>query len=269
MSSILLKGPGVVLVDGEVASTSVLISDGRIRKISPEISVADAIEIDLTNTTLFPGFIDMHIHGANGVDIMDAGPSDLIDLSKFLASEGVTAWVPTLVPASHEIYARAVSGISSAIENKRGAGARILGIHYGGPFVNMAQCGALHKDYFKTYQAPPDLDSLPIPRTGIRMTTMSPEIEGGVELVGALKERGWIVSIGHTRADVEVLDRAFNAGAHHMTHFMNAMAPLHHRNPGPIGWGMSRGDVSCDIIADGIHLDPFVLKLLFNRNGPH
>src|SRR4029078_3568897 len=130
MSSILLKGPGVVLVDGEVASTSVLISDGRIRKIRPEISVADAIEIDLTNTTLFPGFIDMHIHGADGVDIMDAGPSDLIDMSRFLASEGVTAWVPTFVPASDATYARAVNVISNAIETSHGATARILGIHY-------------------------------------------------------------------------------------------------------------------------------------------
>jgi len=256
-----------VLADGEVASTSVLISDRLIRKISPEISVAGAIEIDLTNTTLFPGFIDTHIHGADGVDIMDAAPSELIDMSKFLASEGVTAWVPTFVPASDATYARAVNAISNAMETRHGATARILGIHYEGPFVNMAQCGALHKDYFKTYQAPLDLDSLPIPGTGIKMTTMSPEIEGGVELVGALKERGWIVSIGHTRADVEVLDRAFNAGARHMTHFMNAMAPLHHRNPGPIGWGMSRNDVSCDIIADGIHLDPFVLKLLLNIKG--
>src|SRR5215470_6467001 len=186
MTSTILKTARVVLADREVASTSVLIMEGRISKISPKISAADAFEINLTNTTLFPGFIDMHIHGANGVDIMDAGPSDLIDMSKFLASEGVTAWLPTFVPASDETYARAVNVITNAIETTRGATARILGIHYEGPFVNMAQCGALHKEYFKTYQAPVDLDSLPIPRTGIKMTTMSPEIEGGIELVGAL-----------------------------------------------------------------------------------
>ena len=256
-----------MLSQGEGASTSVLITGGRISKIGPDISAADAIEIDLTNTTLFPGFIDMHIHGANGVDIMDAGPSDLIDMSKFLSSEGVTAWLPTFVPASDRTYARAVNVISNAIETTPGATARILGIHYEGPFVNTAQCGALHKDFFRTYKASIDLDCLPIPRTGIKMTTMSPEIEGGIELVRALKGQGWIVSIGHTRADVQVLDRAFNAGARHMTHFMNAMAPLHHRDPGPIGWGMSRGDVSCDIIADGIHLDRFVLKLLLKIKG--
>jgi N-acetylglucosamine-6-phosphate deacetylase len=267
MTSIVLKGPRVVLADREIAATSLLITDGRISKIGPEIPATGAIEIELAHTTLFPGFIDMHIHGANGVDIMDAGPSDLIDMSKFLASEGVTAWVPTFVPASDEIYDRAVKVISNAVETERGAAARILGIHYEGPFVNTVQCGALHKDYFRTYQAPADLDSLPIPRTGIKMTTMSPEIEGGIELVGALKEKGWIISIGHTRADVDMLDRAFNAGARHMTHFMNAMAPLHHRDPGPIGWGMSREGVSCDIIADGIHLDRFVLKLLLKIKG--
>jgi N-acetylglucosamine-6-phosphate deacetylase len=267
MTSILLKTARVVLADREVSSTSVLITEGRISKISPEISAPDAIEIDLAHSALFPGFIDMHIHGANGVDIMDAGPSDLIEMSKFLASEGVTAWLPTFVPASDETYARAVNVISNAIETRSGATARILGIHYEGPFVNTAQCGALHKDFFRTYQGPSDLDSLPIPRTGIKMTTMSPEIEGGILLVRALKEKGWIISIGHTRADVELLDRAFDAGGRHMTHFMNAMAPLHHRNPGPIGWGMSREGVSCDIIADGIHLDPFVLKLLLKIKG--
>src|SRR5688500_2974011 len=101
----------------------------------------------------------------------------------------------------------------------------------------------------------------------VRMITLAPEIAGGVELVRELKKRGWIISIGHTRATLEVLDQAFAAGARHMTHFMNAMSPLHHRSPGPIGWGLSRDDVTCDLIADGIHLDPFMLKLLVKIKG--
>lgn len=92
--------------------------------------------------------------------------------------------------------------------------------------------------------------------------TLAPEIEGGLNLVKELNYRGWVVSIGHTRANIEVLDGAFKAGAHHLTHFMNAMAPLHHRSPGPVGWGLSRDDVTCDVIADGVHLDPVMLKLL-------
>jgi N-acetylglucosamine-6-phosphate deacetylase len=94
------------------------------------------------------------------------------------------------------------------------------------------------------------------------MTTMAPEIAGGVELVRELTRRGWIVSLGHTRADFEVMDEALAAGARHMTHFMNAMTPLHHRAPGPIGWGLSRDEVTCDFIADGVHLDREMLRLL-------
>jgi N-acetylglucosamine-6-phosphate deacetylase len=96
---------------------------------------------------------------------------------------------------------------------------------------------------------------------------VAPEIEGGVELVRELHRRGWIVSIGHTRAGFEVLDQAYEAGARHMTHFMNAMAPLHHRAPGPVAWGLSRDDVTCDLIADGIHLDPHMLRLLLKLKG--
>ncbi len=146
-------------------------------------------------------------------------------------------------------------------------GARILGIHYEGPFVNSAQCGALHTEYFKTYSGPKDLDSLPLPENSIRMITMAPEVAGGVELVRELKRRGWVISIGHTRADLKLLDDACAAGARHMTHFMNAMAPLHHRSPGPIAWGLSRDDVTVDLIADGVHVDPFMLRLLMKIKG--
>lgn len=99
------------------------------------------------------------------------------------------------------------------------------------------------------------------------MITLAPEIDGGVELVRELKRRGWVISIGHTRATLDLLDQAFAAGARHMTHFMNAMPPLHHRSPGPIAWGLSRDDVTCDVIADGIHLDPFMLQLLVKIKG--
>jgi N-acetylglucosamine-6-phosphate deacetylase len=147
-------------------------------------------------------------------------------------------------------------------------GARVVGLHYEGPFVNSAQCGALHVEHFETYSRPQDLDVLRVPENGVRMITVAPEVTGGLDLVRELKARGWVISIGHTRASVEVLDAACDAGAHHMTHFMNAMSPLHHRTPGPIAWGLSRDDVTFDLIADGIHLDPFMLRLLVKIKGP-
>ena len=262
MTTLLLKNANVVLPDREV-SASVLIEDGQI--VSLEAEQGDE-EIDLAGTTLLPGFIDVHIHGAAGIDVMDATAAGLLEVSEYLASQGVTSWLPTFVPASDEHYASAIAVISEAMRGQ-GLGARVLGVHYEGPFVNTAQCGALHTEYFKTYSAPADLDSLPLPSTGVRMITMAPEVAGGVELVRELKKRGWVISIGHTRAGLELLDQACDAGAHHMTHFMNAMAPLHHRSPGPIAWGLSRDDVTVDVIADGIHLDPFILRLLLKLKG--
>jgi N-acetylglucosamine-6-phosphate deacetylase len=125
----------------------------------------------------------------------------------------------------------------------------------------------LHKEHFKTYSGPEDLACLSTPEGAVRMITLAPEINGGVELVRELKARGWVISIGHTRADLRILNEACEAGARHMTHFMNAMPSLHHRAPGPVAWGLSREDVTFDVIADGIHLDPFMLRLLVKMKG--
>src|SRR5262245_58832314 len=157
MKTLLLKNANVVRSDREVKGGSVFIREGRI--VSFEAEVAGE-EIDLAGATLLPGFIDVHIHGAVGVDVMDATAADLRKVSEYLASEGVTSWVPTFVPASDENYASAIAAISEAMD---GPGARVLGVHYEGPFVNTAQCGALHTEYFKTYSSVEDLDSLPLP----------------------------------------------------------------------------------------------------------
>ncbi|HEX3249131.1 MAG TPA: N-acetylglucosamine-6-phosphate deacetylase [Pyrinomonadaceae bacterium] len=261
MTTLLLKNANVVLPDREAPGGSVLIEEGKIVSLDAR---QGGEEIDLAGATLLPGFIDFHIHGAAGIDVMDATANDLHEVSEYLASQGVTGWLPTFVPASDDNYASAIAAISEAMH---GRGARVLGVHYEGPFVNTAQCGALHTEYFKTYSSPEDLNSLPLPATGVRMITLAPEVSGGVDLVRELKTRGWVISIGHTRADVKLLDAACEAGAHHMTHFMNAMAPLHHRNPGPIAWGLSRDEVTFDCIADGVHLDPFMLRLLLKVKG--
>jgi N-acetylglucosamine-6-phosphate deacetylase len=265
---LLLRHAAVVLPDRTVARATVLIEEGLIAAIdeTDALKSSAALSIDLGGTTILPGFIDVHIHGAVGVDVMEATAEGLREVSTYLAQQGVTGWLPTFVPASDENYATAVAAISQAMQSD---GARVLGVHYEGPFVNTAQCGALHTEYFKTYSGPEDLDSLPVPDQSVRMITLAPEISGGVELVRQLNSRGWVISIGHTRADLRVLAEARDAGARHMTHFMNAMAPLHHRSPGPIAWGLSSDDVTFDLIADGLHLDPFMLRLLVKIKGAH
>jgi N-acetylglucosamine-6-phosphate deacetylase len=260
----ILKSTKTILPNREAMDISLVISDGLIQRIEPGGFAVES-EFDLSDCVLFPGFIDVHNHGAVGVDVMDAAASDLVEVSRYLSSQGVTGWLPTTVPAADENYAQVAQAIGHSMREH--GGARVLGIHYEGPFVNTLQCGALHTQCFKTYSTPGDLNFLKTPVTGPRMITLAPEVEGGLELVAELNRLNWVVSIGHTRADLKLLDAAFVNGARHMTHFMNAMAPLHHRTPGPVNWGLARDDVSCDIIADGIHLDVSVLKLLLKIKG--
>lgn len=280
----------IVLPSRILEGAALTAKQGRIVHIGPRKSLSGET-IELKGCTLYPGFIDVHIHGAMGVDTMEANKSGLQNVAVFLASQGVTAWLPTLVPAPERDYQVAVKAITELMAEQSDAskpglsnesdeqpsetqqwelGARVLGVHYEGPFVNQLQCGALRTDYFRRLAALSDLDRLPLPHSNqaVKMMTVAPEVERGIELVNDLRVRDWVVSIGHTSADVEVLDRAYEAGARHMTHFMNAMAPMHHRAPGPIGWGLSRKDVTCDVIADGVHLDPFMLNLLLRTKTP-
>src|SRR5205807_4818583 len=114
------------------------------------------------------------------------------------------------------------------------------------------------------------LDSLPTVKDekAVHLMTLAPEIDGGIALIKELTKRGWITSIGHTRANPGMLDEASLAGARHMTHFMNAMTPLHHRAPGPVGWGLLQDEVTCDVISDGVHLDTAILKLIVRNKSP-
>ena len=279
---LLLRNARLVLPDRATAPASLVVEGNRIARILKETDhyVGDDQVIDLTGLTLFPGFIDIHIHGAMGIDTMEAGSAGLARIAEFLATQGVTAWVPTLVPAAPEQYEQAISAIEQAgaqtsvseiNDNGLDPGpiASVLGVHYEGPFVNSAQCGALHGEHFRTFKSLADLDSLPTikHKSAIHLMTVAPEIEGGIDLVKELRRRNWVVSIGHTRAPVDVLDQAMAAGARHMTHFMNAMTPLHHRTLGAVGWGLLNDQVTLDIIADGLHVDPAILRFVVQSKG--
>lgn len=274
----LLRRARIITPEGALNDASLLLEEGRIGRIyeSDEASkeAKHARAFDCEGLTVLPGFLDIHIHGAQGVDALEASSDDLLRVARFLATQGVTSWLPTLVPAPDEEYERAARAVSQLMHRQDEAaeetGARALGIHYEGPFVNERQCGALRTEFFRTYARPEDLKTLArVPHErALHMTTLAPEIEGGVLLIEELSARGWTVSIGHTRADAETLERAHRAGAKHFTHFMNAMPQLHHRAPGPVGFGLAREDVTCDIIVDGVHLDPLVVRMIVRSKTP-
>ena len=267
--ALLLRQARIVLPERIIKRADLVIEDGRIARLlepSAEAQAEAEVTLDLEGLTLLPGFIDAHIHGSVGVDTMEAEADDLHRVAVFLAQNGVTAWLPTLVPAPKDSYRKAAHAAEQLMleQETRPPAARVLGLHYEGPFINSAQCGALRPAYFRTFESAAALNELTIisESSAAHMITIAPEIDGGIALVAELKRRGWVISIGHTRAEAEVLDLACAAGARHMTHFMNAMSPLHHRAPGPIGWGLLSDDVTCDVIADGVHLDPLMLRLL-------
>lgn len=270
----LIEGARLATPGGVKRGMSLLVEGARIKRIfAPgESARAQTVKtITLNNHTLFPGFIDIHTHGALGVDVLTAGVSDLVRVAQYLAESGVTAWLPTLVPAPDEDYRSAASAVEQLVSHQaeQAPAARVLGLHYEGPFVNSQQCGALRPAFFRTFRQASDLDALPsLKAPGARhMMTLAPELEGGLELVRELTRRGWVASIGHTRATPDILDRAFAAGARHMTHFFNAMPPLHHRSPGAVGWGLAHEHVTCDVIADGIHVDPLTLRLVLRAKS--
>ena len=217
--------------------------------------------------------IDLHIHGAFGIDVQEAGPDGLELLAQGLLSRGVTAFLPTLVPSPLEALAASSARLSAWIRSRSagdGRGSMPLGIHFEGPFVSTARCGALHPASFRDGSRPEGLGAFleavgDVP--GRAMTTLAPEIPGGRAIVRELSRRGWVVAIGHTDADSATLDEAREAGARHMTHFGNAMRPLHHREPGPVGWGLATDGVTVDVIADLQHLSPGFLRLVLRCKG--
>ena len=260
MPSLLLKNSNAVLPNGKSENVLILIENGRISGITKKKIQADEI-LDLANLTLYPGFIDIHIHGAVGVDVNAAKADDLQKMAKFLASQGTTSWLPTFVPDADENYRKTIVEIEKLKKiQKKEPIAQILGVHYEGVFANEKMCGALRTQFFKTFAGGDEIARLPKLKKGVHLTTLAPEIEGGIELIKELVAENWIVSIGHTKADFQTLEKAERAGAKHLTHFFNAMTGLHHRDIGVVGWALMKDEVTFDIIADGIHVAPEMLK---------
>ncbi len=264
MKETLLKNVEIILPSEGIQKGSILIRDEKIADISSEDKNFQADEVfDLEGQKLYAGFIDIHIHGSVGIDVNAASVEDLHKVCKFLASKGITAWLPTLVPDSDENYQKIVNSIDELMEIQIDKPiAQALGVHYEGVFANEKMCGALRPKFFKTFKNGNEIETLSKIKNenAIHFTTLAPEVENGIDLIKELIKQNWIVSIGHTKADSETLEEAKRAGAKHLTHFFNAMTGLHHRDLGVAGWGLTDKDITFDIIADGVHVRPEILK---------
>jgi len=267
-----------IVLEHETRRGGVLIEGDEIAQVfnGPDFpaGLAAGRKVDLGGAYLAPGMIDIHIHGSAGVDCQEADHGRLARLSEFLLAEGVTGYFATFVPTDQAGYFAAISSIESLIEVQEEkhppAGARVLGIHFEGPFANENRCGALNRKHFRSYEGDPrsvDIFCGKAPGSCARLMTLAPEVRGGIDLTRELVGRGVRVFIGHSQADLETLDLAVEAGARHITHFPNALDPLHHRKPGAFGWGLLRKDVSLDCIADFHHVHPLMLRLIYESKG--
>jgi N-acetylglucosamine-6-phosphate deacetylase len=247
-----LTGGQVVTPDGVLTDAAITVRAGQIASIGAAAVSAGGTTLDLAGLTVLPGFIDLHIHGAGGAD---AHAGQIAELAAFLPRCGVTAFLPTLA-ATRAVQATGTAG-----------GARVLGAHLEGPFLNPARAGAIRPEYMH----PAELARLErllgaAPNT-VRLMTIAPDAPGALALIAELARRGIVASIGHTAADYDLVRQAAAAGARHTTHLFNAMLGIHHRQPGTAGAALTDNRLTIELIADGEHVHPAILALAIRAKG--
>ena len=245
---------GVVLVEGpkilEVGSRQ------EIRFTETEFPILDGL-----HHFLVPGFIDVHIHGALGRDVME-GTSEALDvISQAVVRHGTTAYFATTVTASSLKTLQAVEALGSQVGQPR-RGARMVGIHLEGPFINSEKPGIHPVEHIHPPSVPIFDELLVHSGDHIKIITVAPEVEGGLELVRHARSKGVVVSIGHSNATLEEAQEAIRLGATNATHIFNAMRAFSHRDPGILGALLSNSDVWVELIADGVHVSPVAINLL-------
>ncbi len=247
-----------------------LAEDGRIHSIGfgevPQFSATDPMQrIDAVGKLLLPGFIDLHVHGAVGHEVMDASAAGLEEMARFYASHGVTSFLATTWTASREAIRKALE----LVEEMQGPipeGATLLGVHLEGPYLNPARCGA--QDVRQIRRADRE-EALEFLESGvIRLLALAPEYDENLWLLDECVKRGITVSAAHTAASYEQMQRAATHGVTQTTHTFNAMQGLSHREPGTVGAALTIPHISCELIADNVHVHPAVQKILLDVKSP-
>ena len=258
-----------VLPDRELSDSLVLLEDDRIAYVGPREGRTlppHCREMDATGQYVLPGLIDTHVHGTHGDDVMLHGADGIRRISARFVQYGTTAWLPSTISARHGELLEAVRWCVEA-HRKPGPGAEIVGIHVEGPYINMRRKGAQPAEGVRDPNFAEVRELLAAGEELIRMVTLAPELPGGLDLVRMLVARGIIASMGHSDATYEEALAGIRAGATHATHLFNAMPPIHHREPGLITACLNEPSVLAEIIPDGVHLNPHIVRLAIHAKG--
>lgn len=265
MGALYLKN-GKVLLNGEFKKTDVLIEDGKIKSFDADEEDLDSEDtIDLDGLKILPGFIDIHTHGGGGIDSNSATEEEFKKLQEFYASKGVTSFLPTLLTDTEETIVSCLEKINSVMKEDV-VGSEILGVHIEGPYLCEEYKGSMpshllalpsEKQFMKFKKASGD---------NIKLMTVSPEVEGAIDFISFLESQNVIVSMGHSGADYETAMKAIESGVKSSTHTFNAMGPIHQHRPGILG-ATFESDIYSEIICDGRHLHPGIVRLIYKIKG--
>jgi N-acetylglucosamine-6-phosphate deacetylase len=269
MKSTLFRNAKIYSRDITMECGSLLISDsGKIDRFGEgDIDVSDQVEVvDLQGRTIIPGLIDIHIHGGNGYSVMDGEYKSLAEISAFHAKNGTTSFLATTTTGAREDIVKALDCAARSMEVGL-PGADLIGVHLEGPFINEKRSGAQDKAMIRSSSIEEISLFLEASKDKIKLVTLAPEIDHGLEAVKFFKDHGVTVSIGHSDATFQQVIEAVEMGASHTTHHFNGMRPLHHREPGVTGAGLALSEITTEIISDGIHVHPEMVKLLFDKKG--
>jgi N-acetylglucosamine-6-phosphate deacetylase len=267
MATLLVTGARVLTPGGEWPRGWIAVEGRRIAAMGqgrpPEPRQQPTV-LDAGGLIVLPGFVDLHAHGAVGVDVMDADPDGLRRMARFYARHGVTAWLPTTMTASARDLERALEAVGEVLGPVDG-GATVLGAHLEGPYLSKARRGAQDPSLIRV--APREEATRLLDSGIVRLLAVAPEVQGNRWLVAEAAARGVTVSAGHTDATYDQALEAVAGGVRHVTHAFNAMRPLGHREPGMLGAALTVPELACELVADNIHVHPAVMRLLLAAKG--
>lgn len=274
---LILSGADVVLPSGTAGPSSVLIDGDRIVDVRPgRVSGGERDRcLDLQGHLILPGFVDVHVHGVAGFDALDAGRV-VADIAARLPRYGVTSFCPTTVACDPAALGRVLDQVRELRPAVAPGSARVLPAHLESNFINPDYRGAQPVEMLRlpnggseaAFSAADILAEIERHRDDVAIVTVAPELDGGIDLVAALARAGHRVSLGHSGASFEVGRAAIEAGARHGTHLFNRMPVLGHREPGLAGALLTDGRCATEVICDGLHVHPSVLRLVAAVKGP-